>query len=67
MGGPGPGPAVPGPTGPVFGSGAFRSTGLGGPMGRESPKRSGTSVSQLFDALVMAATGERRAGTSRCT
>ncbi|KAG2496671.1 hypothetical protein HYH03_005089 [Edaphochlamys debaryana] len=44
---------------PLFGGGgAFRpSPALAGPIGRESPKRSGTSVSQLFDALVMAATG----------
>jgi hypothetical protein len=34
--------------------------GLAAPLGRESPKRSGTSVSQLFDALVMAATGAGR-------
>ncbi|GLI64276.1 hypothetical protein VaNZ11_007492 [Volvox africanus] len=41
---------------PLFGSGAFRSGPQLG-VGRESPKRSGNSVSQLFDALVMAATG----------
>ncbi|GLC45409.1 hypothetical protein PLESTB_000621700 [Pleodorina starrii] len=43
---------------PLYGPGSFRGgPALGGAMGRESPKRSGTSVSQLFDALVMAATG----------
>ncbi|GIM06215.1 hypothetical protein Vretimale_10481 [Volvox reticuliferus] len=42
---------------PLYGSGTFRGGPQLGGMGRESPKRSGTSVSQLFDALVMAATG----------
>ncbi|KAG2446385.1 hypothetical protein HXX76_000970 [Chlamydomonas incerta] len=63
---PGLGPAdlaaVAGGAGPpLFGPGGFRGPAAaalgGGPVGRESPKRSGTSVSQLFDALVMAATG----------
>ncbi|GFR41791.1 hypothetical protein Agub_g2555 [Astrephomene gubernaculifera] len=55
------GPPDIGPVPSIYGGGGYRGSmgggGLGGPMGRESPKRSGTSVSQLFDALVMAATG----------
>ncbi|KXZ47254.1 hypothetical protein GPECTOR_36g108 [Gonium pectorale] len=53
----GPVPQLYGGGGGGGGASLRGGAGLGGPVGRESPKRSGTSVSQLFDALVMAATG----------